>query len=70
MLYCEAITGARNFLDVDEFYPLGSALYWSDRVRNGLVIAAFVVGGWYFTKVSYQAGLLEPLAPVLRTIWG
>jgi len=63
--------GARkNNLDPDEKCPLGDSLYWTDRIKNALVYVSMFVGLIYFTKVSYQAGKLEPLAPVLRTIFG
>ena len=63
--------GARkNNLDPDEKCPLGKSLYWTDRTKNALVYISFMVGLVYFTKVSYQAGKLDPIAPVLRTIFG
>ena len=63
--------GARkNNLDPDEKCPLGKSLYWTDRTKNALVYISLMVGLVYFTKVSYHAGKLDPIAPVLRTIFG
>lgn len=63
--------GARkNGFDPDKCHSPGLGLFWTDRLRNVLVILSFLVGGWYFTKVSYREGLLEPLTPLLRTVFG
>lgn len=54
--------GAReNGFDPNDRHSPGLSLFWIDRFRNLLVILSIVVGIWYFTKVSFREGLLDPL---------
>ena len=52
-----------------EHHP-GLTLYWLNRLRTVFVTLSLIIGFWYFTKGSYEAGYLTRIEPMLSSVFG